>query len=120
MQVGGVLNQEQNIGPPKMVGNWSQAVKMDGKVYKRIHYEGLTGVCSVWLLQSYPRWAWFRVRTIFNALRWILNMMNATGKPAHWRLSISEFESDLVLRARVERLLTEALQCLKTLETEKY
>lgn len=56
----------------------------------------------------------FTIRTDHDALRWILNMADATGKLARWRLRLSKYEFDVVHRAGIKHQSADALSRLTT------
>lgn len=58
--------------------------------------ECLAVVWSVLLLQPSPKGCRLIVRTDHDALEWILNVIDATGKLVGWRLGLSQFEFDVV------------------------
>lgn len=55
-------------------------------------------VWAVLRLRPYLEGVSFTFRTDHEALRWILNMADLTGKLARWRLSLSELEFDVFHR----------------------
>lgn len=88
-QVGCVLLQEHSYGTTRLVGYWSRSLNKAEKAYDTTHRECLAVVWAVLMLRYYLEGARFTIRTNHDALRWILNMADATGKLARWRLHLS-------------------------------
>lgn len=50
----------------------------------------------------------------YNTWKWILHLVNATGKLARWRLRLSEFEFDVVQRTSIRDQAADTLLRLET------
>lgn len=65
------------------------------------------------LLRCYLEGSWFIVRTHHDALRWILNITDATKLP-RWRLRQSEFEFQIFYQTSIKHNASDAILCLST------
>lgn len=61
------------------------------------------------LIRPYLEGQRFSVPTDYNALRWLLNVNNATGRLARWRLRSTEFDFNVQYRSGINHLPTDAL-----------
>ena len=113
-QVGCVLLQEQPEVPARPIGYWSRSLNQAERAYDTTHRECLAVVWAVLLLRPYLEGTRYTIRTDHDALRWILNMADATGKLARWRLRLAEYEFDVVHRAGVKHQAADALSRLPT------
>lgn len=73
---------------------------------------------AVLMLRTYVEGHRFTIRTDQDALRCILNMEDATGKPARWRLRLKELEFDVVNRAGIKNQAADVLYGLETEEED--
>lgn len=89
-----------------------RTLKTEERAYETTHRECLAVIWAVLILRSYLKGSRFTIRTDHQALRWILNMSDATGKMEIWRLRLSELELDVVHRAGVKHQAAEALSRL--------
>lgn len=55
-----------------------------------------------------------RIQTDHNGFKWILNLMDATGKLARWRLGLFKREFDIVHLAKIRHQATDTLSRLPT------
>ena len=66
------------------------------------------------LLRSYLEGTKFIVRTDHDALRWILDLSNATGRLARWCLRLSEFDFSVEYKPGIKNKATDAFSRLIT------
>lgn len=85
-QMGWVLIQKQPDGYAKQVRCWYRSLNKAEKAYDTTHCECLAVVWAVLLLRTYLEQSRFTLCTEPDALRWILNVTDATGKLARCRL----------------------------------
>lgn len=116
-QVGCLLLQKQKDCTDQPIGYWSLRLSKPEKNLDTTHQECLAVVCAVLLLRPYFEGAKFVIRTN-HALRWILNLGDATGKLARWHLRLMEFHFEVIHRARVNHQAAESLSRLHTNGTD--
>lgn len=72
--------------------------------YETTHQKCLPVLWAVLLLVQYSEGSPFTVHTDQKALRWIVCMMEATGKLNYWLLRLTEFKFDVMYRASVRKV----------------
>ena len=90
-QLGCCLLQEQPSGPALPLGYWSRTLNAAERNYSTTERECLAIVWAVTHLRPYLEGVKFTVRTDHHALRWVMNLADAQGRLARWRLRLSEF-----------------------------
>ena len=90
-QLGCCLLQKQPEGPPLPLGYWSRTLNAAERNYSTTEKECLAIVWAVTHLRPYLEGVEFTVRTDHHALRWVMNLAEAQGRLARWRLRLSEF-----------------------------
>lgn len=96
MEVGCVLLQNHPDGTYWQIGYWPCLLDDSARAYDTTHCKFLAVVWAVSLFRLYLRGSRYSVRTGHNVLRGILNLTGATWILPHWRLRLSEIESDMV------------------------
>lgn len=81
-QVGFILLQQQSDKLDKLVVYWSKSLKDAEHAYHTKHKACLAVVLNVLLLIPYLKGAVFKVRSDHDALPWILNLADGSGKLA--------------------------------------
>jgi RNase H-like domain found in reverse transcriptase/Reverse transcriptase (RNA-dependent DNA polymerase) len=89
--LGRCLLQEQPFGPALSLGYWSRSLSAAERNYSTTEKECLAIVWAVTHLRPYLEGVTFTVRTDHHALRWVMNLAEAQGRLARWRLRLSEF-----------------------------
>lgn len=113
-QVGCVLMQEQEEGPMRPIGYWSRSLNKAERSYDTTQKECLAVVWAMLHLRPYLQGNTFVLRTDHAALRWILNMADATGKLARWRLRLLEYDYEIQHRPGVKHQAADALSRVRT------
>ena len=113
-QVGSTLLQDQGGGEFHPVGYWSRALTKQERDYTTTEKECLAIVWSILLLRPYLEGQRFTVRTDHDSLRWVLNLADAKGRLARWRLRLSEFDFDVEHRAGIKHQAADALSRMTT------
>ena len=113
-QVGSTLLQDQGGGDFHPVGYWSRALTKQEREYTTTEKECLAIVWSILLLRPYLEGQRFTVRTDHDSLKWVLNLADAKGRLARWRLRLSEFDFDVEHRAGVKHQAADALSRMET------
>ena len=113
-QLGCVLLQEQENGEWKPVGYWSRTLNSAEKAYSPTERECLAVVWSVTKLRPYIEMTKFTVRTDHNALRWLMNIDDPTGRLIRWRLRLSEFDYTIAYRPGRVHQVSDALSRIPT------
>ena len=90
-QLGCCLLQEQPDGKPLPLGYWSRTLNAAERNYSTTEKECLAIVWAVTHLRPYLEGTEFTVRTDHHALRWVMNLSDAQGRLARWRLRLAEF-----------------------------
>jgi RNase H-like domain found in reverse transcriptase len=83
--------QEQSDGKPLPLGYWSRTLNTAKRNYSTTEKECLAIVLEVTHLRPYLEGTEFTVRTDHHALRWVMNLSDAQGHLARWRLRLAEF-----------------------------
>ena len=94
-QIGCCLFQTQPNGANHPVGYWSRGLTRAEKNYSTTEKECLAIVWSILHLRPYLQSRHFVVRTDHNSLRWVLNLADAQGRLARWRLRLLEFDFEV-------------------------
>jgi RNase H-like domain found in reverse transcriptase len=89
-QIGCCLLKLQPDGKPLPLGYWSRTLNSAEKNYFATEKECLAIVWSVTHLHPYREGIRFTVRTDHHALRWVMNLSDAQGRLARWRLRLAE------------------------------
>ena len=113
-QVGCVLLQEDENDVLHPIGYWSRTLTKPEKNYDATHRECLAIVWAVLVLRPYLEGTHFKVRTDHHSLRWIMNLANASGRLARWRLRLQEFDFEVVHRAGSVHMAPDAMSRLPT------
>ena len=71
-----------------------------------------------WQLLPYLYGSTFNLRTDHEALRWVLNLADRSGRLARWRLRLAEYDYDLQYRPGVKHQLADGVSRLRTDEGE--
>jgi hypothetical protein len=93
--IGCCLFQEQVGGTRHPVGYWSRGLKSVEQNYATTEKECLAIVWAVMQLRPYLEGKHFVIRTDHNSLRWVLNLSDAHGRLARWRLRLLEFDFEV-------------------------
>jgi transposase InsO family protein len=91
-QLGCCLLQAQPDGSTLPLGYWSRTLNTAERNYSTTERECLAIVWAVTHLRPYVEGKRFTVRTDHNALRWVMNLSDAQGRLARWRLRLAEFD----------------------------
>ena len=116
-QLGCCLLQEQPDGALHPIGYWSRALSQAERNYSSTEKECLALVWAVQHLRPYLEGQQFTLRTDHDALKWLLNLRDPSGRLARWSLRLQEFDFDVVykpgkshaLADGPSRMLTEGL-----------
>ena len=94
-QIGCCLFQEQASGTRHPVGYWSRGLTSAERNYSTTEKECLAIVWAILQLRPYLEGKHFIIRTDHNSLRWVLNLADAQGRLARWRLRLLEFDFEV-------------------------
>ena len=94
-QVGCCLLQKHPDGTRHPIGYWSHSLNSAERNYSTTEKECLAIVWAVQQLRPYLEGQKFLIRTDHHALRWVLNLADAQGRLARWRLRLSEFDFEV-------------------------
>ena len=118
VQVGCVLTQEQPDGFYQPIGHWSRSLNDTERNYDTTERECLAVLWSILQLRPYLERTHFVVRTDHDALRWLLNLTDASGKLQRWRLRLAEFSFEVVHRPGRVHQAADALSRLPTTDVD--
>jgi hypothetical protein len=90
-QQGGCLLQAQPDCKSLPLGYWSRTLNSADRNYSTTEKECLAIVWAVTHLRPYLEGTNFTVRTDHHALRWVMNLSDAQGRLARWRLRLAKF-----------------------------
>jgi RNase H-like domain found in reverse transcriptase/Reverse transcriptase (RNA-dependent DNA polymerase) len=94
-QIGCCLFQEQVGGPKLPLGYWSRSLNPAERNYSTTEKECLAIVWAILQLPPYLEGQRFLIRTDHNSLHWVLNISDAQGRLARWRLRLLEFNFEV-------------------------
>ena len=94
-QLGCCLLQTQPDGSQRPIGYWSRALTNAEKNYSTTEKECLAIVWAILHLRPYLEQQKFIIRTDHHSLRWVLNLSDAQGRLARWRLRLLEFDYEV-------------------------
>jgi RNase H-like domain found in reverse transcriptase len=95
-QIGCCLFQEHQVGEKHPLGFWSRGLTRAEKNYSTTEKECLAIVWAVLHLRLYLEGQGFVIRTDHHSMRWILNLADAQGRLARWRLRLQEFDFEVL------------------------
>ena len=113
-QVGCNLLQNQPNGDRLPIGYWSRALTPAEKNYSTTERECLAVVWAILTLRPYLQGVRFTLRTNHGPLQWILNLADAAGRLARWRLRLLEYEFDVQYNPGREHHLADGMSRLPT------
>ncbi|CDF38306.1 unnamed protein product [Chondrus crispus] len=113
-QVGCALLQEQPDGGTRPIGYWSRALTNAERNYTTIEKECLAVVWSILTLRPYLYGSAFNLRTDHEAVRWVLNLADSSGRLARWRLRLAEYNYEVQYRPGVKHQLADGVSRLRT------
>ena len=93
-QIGCCLFQEQSDGSHP-IGYWSRSLNPAERNYSTTEKECLAIVWAILQLRPYLEGEKFLIRTDHHSLRWVLNLADAQGRLARWRLRLLEFDFEV-------------------------
>jgi hypothetical protein len=93
-QIGCCLFQEQLDGTHP-IGYWCRSLNPAERNYSTTEKEFLAIVWDILQLRPYFEGQKFLIRTDHHSLRWVLNLADAQGRLARWRLRLLEFDFDV-------------------------
>ncbi|CDF38169.1 unnamed protein product [Chondrus crispus] len=112
-QVGCALLQEQPSGDRLPIGYWSRALTDAEKNYTTTEKECLAVVWSILTLRPYLYGNTFDLRTDHEALRWVLNLADSSGRLARWRLRLAEYDYEVKYRPGIKHQLADGVSRLR-------
>ena len=95
-QIGCCLFQEHDDKEKHPLGYWSRGLTSAEKNYSTTEKECLAIVWAVLHLRPYLEGKRFTIRTDHHSLRWVLNLADAQGRLARWRLRLQEFDFEVL------------------------
>jgi len=90
--LGAILSQIDDDGNEYVVGYFSRSLRGAEKKYTITEVECLGVVFAVQKCKHYLLGKKFKLRTDHNALRWLLNTSEPTGRMARWVMQLMEFQ----------------------------
>jgi hypothetical protein len=94
-QIGRCLFQEQVSGPKLPLGYWSRSLNLAERKYSTTEKWYLAISWEILQLRPYLEGQRFLIRTEHHSLRWVLNLSDAQGRLARWRLRLLEFDFEV-------------------------
>ena len=82
--------------------------------YTTTEKECLAEVWSILTLRPYLYGGAFNLRTDHEALRWVLNLANSSGRLVRWRLRLEEYDYEVEYRPGVKHQLADGVSRLRT------
>ena len=94
-QIGCCLLQEYADKTKHPIGFWSRSLNAAERNYSTTEKECLAIVWAILQLRPYLEGQKFLIRTDHHSLRWVLNLSDAQGRLARWRLRLLEFDFEV-------------------------
>ena len=113
-EVGFALLQEKPEGGTGPIGYWSRALTDAERNYTTTEKECLAVVWSILTLRPYLYGSAINLRTDHEALRWVLNLADSSGRLARWRLRLAEYDYELKYRPGIKHQLADGVSRLRT------
>ena len=113
-QIGCVLLQTYPDGTRHPIGFWSRSLTPAEKNYSTGERECLAIVWAVQLLRPYLERTHFDLYTDHIALRWIMNMTDASSRLARWRLRLLEFDFTVHYKTGAKNTIADCISRLPT------
>ncbi|CDF33132.1 unnamed protein product [Chondrus crispus] len=108
-QLGCTLLQQHEDGNRYPVGFWSRTLSSAERNYSTTEKECLAIVWAIQTLRPYLERERFTVNTDHHSLRWLMNLADASGRLARWRLRLAEFDFDITYVKGIKNCLADAL-----------
>jgi RNase H-like domain found in reverse transcriptase len=100
--IGCCLSQEHPDGLRHPNGYWSRSLNPAERNYSTTEKECLAIEWAILTLRPYLEGQRFLIRTDHHFLRWVLNLADAQGRLARWRLRLLEFDLEVEYSPRKE------------------
>ena len=113
-QIGCTLLQTHEDGHRYPIGFWSRQLNDAERNYSVSEKECLAIVWAVQTLRPYLERERFVINTDHHALKWLLNIADASGRLARWRLRLSEFDFEVQYVKGTKNTLADAMSRLPT------
>lgn len=118
-KTGFILLQQQSDKTDKPIGYWSRLFIDTECAYDMMHQECLSLLWKVFLLRLYLEGYKFTVRNDGDALKWIFNLLDSTGKLVHWRSRLSKLKFVFVDCANIKHWAADAWSRLNNIRTDQ-
>ena len=113
-QIGCALMQTYPDGTRHPIGFWSRSLTPAEKNYRTGERECLATLWAVQLLRPYLERTHFDLYTYHIALRWIMNMTDASSRLARWRLRLLEFDFTVQYKKGAKNTIADCISRLPT------
>ena len=114
-QLGAVLFQTYPDGNRKPLGYWSRSMNNHEVNYGTPEKECLAVVWALQTLRPYLQGTSFVVHSDHSALRWLMEIVEPSGRLMRWRLRLSEFDFRIEYKKGTLNAQADALSRLRTL-----
>ena len=108
-QWGCTVLQTHEDGHRYPVGYWSRTLSSAERNYSTTEKECLAIVWAIQTLRPYLERERFTVNTDHHSLRWVMNLVDASGRLARWRLRFAEYDFDVTYVKGIKNFLADAL-----------
>jgi hypothetical protein len=113
-QIGCCLLQEYTAGNKHPIWFWSRSLNAAERNYSTTEKECLAIVLAILQLRPYLEGKKFLIRTDHHSLRWVLNLSDAQGRLARWRLRLLEFDFEVEYSPGKEHKVADPMSRLPT------
>ena len=121
-QLGAALLQQQDEEDPKdwnPIGFYSKTLNETEQRYSTTELECYAVVWSVLYLRPYIEGTHFKVRTDYEALKWLMTLTDPSGRLTRWRLRLAEFDYEITYRPGRVHQVPDALSRIETSGVDK-
>lgn len=113
-QVGCALFQQGEDGIRHPIGFWSRSLNPAEKNYSAGEREALAIIFAVQTLHPYLWGRHFKVYTDHQALRWVFNLDDPTGRLSRWALRLQDFDFEVRYKKGSDNAVADAVSRLPT------
>lgn len=113
-QVGCALFQSHEDRTRHPIGFWSRTLNAAERNYSASERECLGVIWTIQTLRSYLERRHFTLYTDHQALKWMMDLTDVSGRIARWRLRLLEFDLEVKYKKGADNMIADAISRLST------